>query len=467
MRSRRLLPTLAAVLVLAGCAATSTLDLPPAQLSAGWKGRTDAGDWPDAAWWRRFGAPELDDLMRRAQNNNRDLQAAEARVAQARAAARVAGSALWPTVSAGVSAGRRKDAGAAATTEVQAALGASYEFDLWGRQRAAAGAADHAAVAAENAGAVVRLALTADVAATHFQILSLNDQLRVAEDNLAISRQLLAVVDAQQRAGRVSALELQRQATQVASAEAALPPLRQQRRAAVENLAVLLGGAVEARPDLSLRTLTVPRVGAGLPADLLARRPDIQRAEADLRAAHADVDAARAALWPTLTLTVEGGSRSTSLSRLFSAGTGYYAVGSDLVAILFDGGRRRGVIDVAEARRAELVAVYRQAILNAVRDVETALAAIEETAAQEDAQQRAVEAAREAFRLADVRFRAGSTDFTTVLDAQRARLGAEAALDPVRQARVGAVVSLYRALGGGWERGAGPLAQAPREGAAR
>lgn len=200
----------------------------------------------------------------------------------------------------------------------------------------------------------------------------------------------------------------------------------------------------------SLRSLDTPAVPMGLPSQLLERRPDIRRAEADLIAAHANVAAARAALFPRLTLGLQGGFESSVLHSILNSGTGIYSITLELLATIFDGGKRSGQVDLAAARRTELVESYQQSIISGFRDVEDALVSVQQFTDQEKAHLEEMNHAREAYRLAAVRLRAGAVDFTALLDAERVLLSAETARDQARIGRFSALVNLYRALGGGW-----------------
>lgn len=445
---------LTACALLAGCSALrEPYERPAPGVPGAWRSAGPVDAWPDPRWWQVFGSSELDGLILAAQQDNRDVRAAYARVGQARAIARIQDAALWPNLGASADASRLKSAGLPGRSSYELSLAASYELDLWGRNRLGSEAA-HAALLASRYGAeAVRIALVADVADAYFLVLSLNDRIRVAEDNLAVARRLLDLVEAQYRAGRVSGLELARQRSQVATAQTDLPPLRQQRQAAINALAVLLGRAPAevAGSDASLLGVVLPAAGAGAPVLLLERRPDIRRAEADLVAAHADIGAARAALLPSLVLSGRGGVASATVGSLFDGGSGFATLAASLVGTIFDGGRLAGQLDLARARKQELVEIYLQAILIALQDVEDALAAAAELARQEQAQEAALAQAREAYRLAELRYREGAEDFSTVLDAQRTLLAAQSALTPIRLARFNALVALYRAQGGGWD----------------
>ena len=444
---------------LAGCASIGEkYQRPEVGLPANWQGQPVAAEtmaWPDREWWKAFRSEELDRLIARAQSNNYDLQAAAARVAQARANSQIASAGLYPSVTLDAGAARVKASGGGGSgvNAFSIAPRVSYEVDIWGRNRYTADAAEAALLSSRYAQDVVALTLTADVATGYFQILSFNDRIQVAYDNLANAKRLMTLIEAQKAAGKVSAVEVERQRTQVASAEAAIPPLLQGRQVARDALAVLLGSnpGELALPEASLRPVGAPVVPLGLPSLLLERRPDVRQAEADLISANADIGAARAALFPRLDLSARGGFAATSLRLLGDSGTGFYTIGLDLLATIFDGGALSGQVDVARGRKEELVANYKQSIVSAFRDVEDALVGIEQFALQEKAQQEVVVHAREAYRLAEIRYKAGAADYSEVLDAQRTLISAEASLDPVRFSRFSSIVGLYRALGGGWD----------------
>jgi NodT family efflux transporter outer membrane factor (OMF) lipoprotein len=451
-----MVPLFALCLLTAGCASLvrenyvrPDVATPPAwsQQAAG------TGGWPESDWWKRFQSPELDRLISDAQENNYDVKAAAARVAQSRAGTRVARAGLFPVVTAGAGVSRSKSGDSSSASNFDIGPQLNYEIDVWGKNRFTLDAANAALLSTTYAGDVVRLSLTADVAAAYFQLLSLNDRLRVSQENLTNARSLLGLVEAQKRAGKVSGLEVERQRTQVAGTEAAIPPILQQIQATRNALAVLLGrnpGEVEISGD-SLRTLPLPAVDAGLPSGLLNRRPDIRKAEADLVAQSANIGAARAALFPSISLTGQGGFASTALSSLFNPGASLYSIGLNLLGTIFDAGSRSAQVDIEKGRKAELVAVYQQSIVSAFRDAEDALAGVRYYGEQEKALRATAEHAREAYRIAETAYRLGSTDFTTVLDAQRTLLAAEAAVDPVLNNRFTALIGLYQALGGGWE----------------
>lgn len=434
---------------------------PAMNLPAGWQGGAgNQAAWPETTWWKGFQTAELDHLIDDAQNNSHDLKAAAARVAQARANVRIIGAPLYPTVAVGAGAAHIKNTSAAVTglstttnfNSYSVLPQVIYGLDIWGVTSFAKEAASDALLASTYAQEVVRLTLVADVATTYFQILSLDDLLDDAHRNLDVARKTLGLVTELQRSGRMSKFDVERQASQVSTTEASIPPLVQQLRAAQHNLAVLSGK----NPDeitiitSSLRTLPLPQVPLGMPSQLLERRPDVRQAEMNLLAANANIGAARAALFPTFTLNgLVGATRNVFAGGLVA--TNYtQSIGLNMLATIFDGGRRLGGIDLAKAQKLELVEIYQQTVISSLRDVEDALAGIEQFSLEEDAQRQAVTHAREVYRLADLLLHSGAADFTAVLDAERTLVSAETSADQARFNRFFSAVALYRALGGGW-----------------
>ncbi|HET6468390.1 MAG TPA: efflux transporter outer membrane subunit [Geminicoccaceae bacterium] len=414
--------------------------------------------WPEAGWWRGFGAAELDRLVAEALAGNADLRVALARIEQADAQVRIAGAALLPTFQAGAGAGvtrsgfGRAFGGDAGTREsYDAGLSAAWEVDLWGANRAGLGAAESLAVAGRFAHDAVALSVAAGVAETYFRLLALRDRLRIARANLDNARRVLALVEVRVANGIAAPLELAQQRTQVASQQASLPALEQQERLTLQALALLLGRPLDgfAVTADSLGAIDPVPVVAGLPSELLRRRPDLRAAEARLVAAAADVAAARAALYPSIGLTARAGLESDALRDLLSAGH-LLGIAASLVAPIFDAGRLRGRVALGEAQQLELVEAYRGTVLAAFADVEDALAAARLTREREAALATAAAEARRAFALAEARFREGAIGLIELLDAQRTLFSSEDALAAARLDRLASLVALYRALGGGW-----------------
>jgi len=442
-----------------GCSTTPLLETNPHLPTAFEQSVAGEIAWPSVDWYRGFSSAELDRLIELAQRNNLDLLAAQARIRQADARARAAGAAILPQVDAVPTithfAGRSHGT-SANETDWSVLLSATYEFDFWGKNRATADAARASAVATRADRDTLALTTTAGVANAYFLILSLRERVSLAESTLASTREVLSAIQARFDFGAASIEELAAQRAAVANTELAVVPLQQQEIEARGALALLVGDSPEqfAVVGEDLSGLIEPAVAPGLPAELLARRPDVLSAEATLQAAHADVAAARAALFPSLTLTASGGIQNPAMQAAVTtlAGTGpSITAGAALVQALFDGGRRRAVREEAESRQVELLATYRAAILSALLDVETALSAIEHLNAQRTAQQESVTQSERAFEASRLRYRAGAGDYLTMLDAQRTLYAARDQMSQYRLARLQAFVSLCKALGGGWE----------------
>lgn len=448
---------LAAALLCSACASTPFVP-PPPELPDTFEQTAAATGWPPSDWYRGFGSDELVTLIGQADSTNLDLAAAQARIRQADARARSAGAAVLPAVDAGAGINDIRghaNGESAHETDWSALLSASYEVDFWGKNRSAAQSARLQLAASRADRDIIALTTVAGVANAYFDLLSLRERLAIANSNLETARQVLRAIEARYTAGIASPLELATQRAAEASAMLAVAPLMQSEVETRASLALLLGRRPEEFMVLgtSLETLTEPAVDAGLPSELLIRRPDVTAAELNLRAAHADVNAARAALFPGLTLTASGGVQNPAVQAAVTtlAGTGYtLGLGASLVQTIFDGGRRRAGRDQASAREEELLAAYRASILDALRDVEVALAAVHHLDLQADAQQQNVQQSTLAFQGAEMRYRAGSGDFLTMLEAQRTLYAARDQQSQYRLARLQALVGVYRALGGGW-----------------
>jgi len=469
--------SMALVLVssLSGCAIVSPQLKPDVPVAGAWNEAPPA----DAAavsptWWTAFGSTELQSLVDEALAGSPDLAIATERVQQAEAQVRIAGASLFPVVSAnaGTSGGGASKVGGAAgagivgtiaNSAADANLTASYELDLWGRNRAGKRSAESSAAAAQFDRDVAQVTLVSGVANSYFDVLALRARLAIARDNLDTAQKVLDLVSARARNGAASALDISRQEATVLTQQAALLPLEQQERQTLAALAVLVGRAPEGFDvkGTGIANLAVPDIEAGLPSQLLVRRPDLASAEAQLAAANADVAAARAAMLPTITLTGTAGLATAALTSVSSLGaTAAVQVAASLMQPIFDGGRLRGQKALAESRERELLETYRKAILSAFSDVEQALAGTTRLGQEEQLQDDVQTHARESLRLAEIRYRAGADDLLTVLDAQRTLFAAQDQLAQTQLSRLQAAVSLYKALGGGWT--ASDRASAPK-----
>jgi len=418
-----------------------------------------AGSLPEAHWYDDFGSPELHALIEQAAADNLELGMARARVTQADARARQAGAAILPSIDAAGNgnylAGHSAN-GSAHETDWAALLSASYEVDFWGKNRATARAASRLADASRADRDTVALTTRAGVADSYFKILSLRDRSRLAALNLSAAEKLLDVIQARFSAGAANPVELAAQKAALAAAGLVVPELGQQEAEVLAALALLLGRAPEqfSVESQSLESLLEPKIGSGLPSELLRRRPDVFMAEAKLQAADADLLAARAALFPSLTLNLSGGVQNPALNAalLTLSGAGpTLNLGASLTQSIFDRGRLRAVRAEAQAKDEELVIAYRAAILSALVDVENALSALDHLQQARALQDENVLQSERAFEAASLRYQAGSGDFLTVLEAQRTLYAARDQYSQYRFARFQAFIALYKALGGGWQ----------------
>ncbi|MDQ1079651.1 efflux transporter outer membrane subunit [Pseudoroseomonas cervicalis] len=448
---------LLAPLLLAACAGGSTPPAAGIPLAGSFRHAAAAEPvrWPEPDWWRGFNAPELDRLMALAMAGNLDLAQAEARIRQADASLRIAGAALLPSIDADVSASRQRSSGggrAVTRNSYGATLSASYEVDLWGGNAASRRSAEQSLRAARyNAGAI-GISTTASLANTYFALLADRERLRVQSENVDAARRVLAVIRSQVQAGTATGLDLAQQETVVAQQEAQLPSLRQAIDQGVNAIALLIGQPPEQVlvAGSGLEGLRVPPAAPGQPAELLARRPDVLQAEANLAAAQANIDVARAALLPSLTLSAQGGVSGAVLGTLLRPEQQVWSLAAGLAQSVFDGGARRGQVELSQAQAEELLGAYRYAILDALRDVEDALVALRETTAQEEAYAEAASRAARAAQIAEAQLRLGTINLITLLNTQQTLFSARNALVEARLSRLQAATGLFRALGGGW-----------------
>jgi NodT family efflux transporter outer membrane factor (OMF) lipoprotein len=428
----------------------AALDIPPAYREA--PRRTDAA-LPSVHWWRGFRSRELTTLIEEALTSNLDISVAVARIVQADANARVAGSALLPTVDFAASATRSRSAGSTDRNVISTSLSASYEVDFWGKNRAALRGFEDTAVATRFDREVVALTTVVSVASTYFQVLGAADRLRVARENLGAATRVMRLIQERFDAGVASALDTAQQESVVNTVRASIPPFELTLRQNIATLAVLVARPPERiriRPG-SMASIAIPPVTPGIPSDLLVQRPDIREAEATLSAANASVESARAAFFPTISLTGEGGYQSAALRTLLRPESAFYSLAAGLTQPLLDGYRLEGQLDLQKGRQDEALQLYRKAVLNGFADVERALIATQQTAERERLQREVVRSSRRAFEISERRLREGAVDLVTVLNTQQTLFQAEDVLAQARLARLLAVVSLFQALGGGWQ----------------
>jgi len=454
-----LAPTLAGLL--AGCTLGPGYHRPNVPPPTAWRTSVEQAPptWPSADWWRGFGSPPLDELIGEARVANDDLAAAIAQVREAEAQVTIATAPLLPTVDAGVNAARQRSfiplpgAGTLTYNDFNPQVSASYELTFWGNW-AARSAAVATAAASRYDRETVELTVMTSVANDYFTALELDDQVTIAENNLASAQQTLKGLEIDESVGTTTSLDVAQQAAEVATLSAAIPPLLQQRRQTLDALAVLLGKTPQSF-DLapgSLASISQPQLAAGLPSGLLARRPDVAAAEAQLVAANADIQQARAAFFPTIDLTASGGYESTALKTLLEPASRVFDLAGGLTQPIFHGGAILGQYRYSKARYAELLADYHKAVISAFGNVEDSLIAVRETSDQLERQQKAVDTADRAYKLSQMQFHAGTINILTVLSTETALFTAESTLAQVKLAHLQALVGLFNALGGGWQR---------------
>jgi len=451
------LTPLFAALLLAGCASVGTVD--PAQLPqapAAYKA-TAANDAPalTTSWWLPFADPVLDDLVGRAMAANTSVQSAANRLAQARAALGSAQAARLPQVGVSAGASRSSIPGPQAVpqpaTQYSAGLNLAYELDLGGRLLHERNASALDVQAREQLLADARLLVQANVARGYLALRALDTERDIVRDTVAAYGETLSLTEKRARAGDVADLDLARVRAELAANEAEALALDRRRIELETALAVLVG---EPASTFSLApaawTTALPAVPAGLPSELLQRRPDLAAARSQLEAAQARVGEARAAWWPSLTLTAQGGGVSSELSNLLKSGASTWGIGLLGALPLFDGGRREAGVNAAQAQLDGSAIAFREQFLFALKDVEDQLGALTLLQAQGEASARAVSAAGQALKLSDTRYRNGLVSQLELLDARRSELANRRTALQVRSAQYQATVGLIRALGGGW-----------------
>jgi multidrug efflux system outer membrane protein len=411
-------------------------------------------------WWTAYGDRHLDALVDEALVNNRDLRIATARVDEFSAILAGTKSQGLPQIGYGLSGSRARASEEKIpaivdpkSTSLSALLSASWEIDLWGRIRRETEAARANLLASEEARRGVTLTLISSVIISYITLLDLDEQLRVSEATVAGRAKSVDVFEKRLAAGWISEFEMAQVRGEYESAVASVPPVRQAIAVQENALSVLVGrnpGAIRRATPRELAAFHQPNVPAGIPSELLIRRPDILQAEQQLIASNALIGAARALYFPRITLTGLFGFASGSLDSLFGGPANTWSFTGDVAGPIYTGGGITAAVDQAEARREQSLANYELVIQNAFRDVDDSLAAVRETAEFRDAIGRRVETLRRGVELANERYENGYSDYLEVLDTERSLFSAELQYASARGDYQRALVNLYRALGGDW-----------------
>ncbi len=429
------------------------------------------GSMPEVSWWRLFKNDELNGLIEQALEHNHDLRQAGFRVLEARALAKGAGAGLYPNVSVDGAYGRfhRSEtilvAPIDATPEGFAPPGANFdvwdaavdlrwELDLWGRIRRSQEAFSAEAFASDMNRRAIALSLISEVGQGYFRLRELDEQLEIAKHNLNLQKDSLSIIQSRAEAGLVSDLDVKRAEILVSETAAQLPELRRLQSVQQHQLEWLTGAQPNtlAMPAQALRHVVVqPTIPIGLPADLLQRRPDILEVEENLKAANARIGEARAYFFPTVALTGTGGFQTSEFDQWFNWASRNLSVGPSVSLPIFEGYTNIARLEVAEARYQQMLEQYKQTILNAFREVADVLSALQTRQEQLVHQSQQVQTAQDARELAEIRYRQGLVTYLDVLDAQRIVLSAELQLVQTQRARLTDMVTLFKAIGGGWE----------------
>jgi multidrug efflux system outer membrane protein len=459
-----LLAPLLAAMVLAGCvtvppSAVKPAELPPAHFREtipGWTTAQPAEAQDRGEWWKAFADPVLDRLVERAVAGNTSIQESATRLAQARALVRSASAELAPQVGIGAGAVRQAGANTATGTRpstlVSAGVDLSWEVDIFGKlaktRDAAALDADARAALLQN----TRLLVQAEVAQTYLALRAADTERALVRETVAAYNSSLDVTERRYRAGDVAELDVARVRTELASTEAEAFALDRRRAELEHALAVLIGEPASGFSlDAGEWTTALPVIPPGVPATVLARRPDVSAAQNGILAAQARLGVAQAAWFPDLALTASGGFASPELGDLFTRSARAWSIGALLALPIFDGGRRQAGVDSAAAQLDTALVGYRAQVLGAFREVEDQLSALRLLDEQARAQGRAVDSAARATLLSDSRYRNGYVSQLELLDARRSELRNRRAALGVKASQYAATVGLIRALGGGWD----------------
>jgi outer membrane protein, multidrug efflux system len=459
-RPRRL--AVALLLALAGCAVGPDYRQPPVDAPNAFRfEEKDAKDLANTAWWEQFQDPVLNELIGIAINENKDVKIAAARIDQFLGQFSSTRSLLFPQLSAALSGQRQRlsqstlpplsSAIEPIIEQYQAGLSVSWEIDVFGKLRRQTEAARAAVLASEEGRRATILTLVASVASSYIALRELDRQLDIAMETAGSRANSLQVFTDRFEGGTVSALELAQSQSEYEASLVTIPQLETQIAQQEDALSVLLGrnpGAIHRGRDLS--SLQLPAVPAGLPSELLVRRPDLRQAEQNLIAANALIGAARAQYFPSISLTGLFGSISAQFSNLFSGPARAWSYGAVASVPIFTGGGIAGQVQQAEAQQQQALLQYQKSIQIAFQEVSDSLIAHRKSREQLVLQGRQVETLRKYLDLARLRYDNGYTSYIEVLDAERNLFSAEVAYAQTQGVVYTSLVNLYKAMGGGW-----------------
>ncbi|HSI38433.1 MAG TPA: efflux transporter outer membrane subunit [Methylotenera sp.] len=433
----------------------------PAQYSVPEQGSADQASSQVASdWWKLYQDQTLNDLVEKALHNNTDIKLAVARIEEADAVMREVGAALFPQVDLDAAGTRSRvtEAGAFPAfgdnprNNYRVQLGTSFEIDFWGKLRNAKESARAQALSTRYAKDTVALSLSSLVVSNYLVLRSLESQIAVTQDNLKSRDESLALTKRRLDGGVASALDVHQAEVASANLTAQLAELIRLRALSMHQLAVLTGVLDLNVAMADIKTLPIPPTPpAGLPSSLMEARPDVRQAEETMIAADANIGVAKAALYPTISLTASLGGESLELGDILKSAARIWTGGLSLNLPIFDSGRLNSRVDQASAKQKQALASYEGAIQNAFREVNDALVNLRQNAEREAALNRGQEAAKKALEVSENRYKSGYSAYLDVLDAQRVYNETALAFIQSRQARLVATVELFKALGGGWK----------------
>jgi len=457
-------PIALAFLLLTGCTVGPKYQRPPVTIPDGYRGLApDAGQQTPASlgdekWWTVFQDQQLQELIREALAQNYDVRIAAARVLQAQAVLGITRADQFPTIAGGASATNQRLPStrvtpAFETSPIEVNLSLFWELDFWGKFRRATEAARASLLATEWGQKAVMSSLVSNVASAYFQLLELDSEMNISRNTLASRKESLRLVEIRARGGTTSLLDVRQSEQLVYTAAASIPDLERRIEQEENLISILLGRnpAPVTRGKPLVENVVLPTVPAGLPSQLLARRPDIQSVEQQLAAANAQIGVAKAAYFPQITLTGLGGYQSTALTNLFTGPAGLWSFGGQLVQPIFTAGKISSNVRLTEAQKEEAVLIYQQSIQQAFREVSDSLVAYRKNQEFRTQQELLSGAAQDATRLSSVRYQGGVTSYLEVLDSDTRYFDAQIGLAQAELNERLALVQLYNALGGGWQ----------------
>jgi len=460
---RAAIPVIAITAVLAGCMLGPDYKRPAIDSPKAFRFEDKAArDLANTEWWEQFQDPVMNDLIKTALAENKDVKIAAARVEEYLGKYGVSRSQLFPQVGADVNGSRNRASQAAVPvplppavnpqyTNIQATLYASWEIDVWGKIRRLNEAARADLLATEEGRRATILTLVASVASSYVNLRDLDQQLEIAKATAASRGESVKVFEQRFKGGVVSEMELAQNQSEYESALASIPQIQIQIAQQESALSVLLGrnpGPIKRGREIG--KFDAPAVPAGLPSELLERRPDLRQAEQNLIAANARIGAAKAQYFPTISLTALFGGVSTQLSGLFSGANKVWSYAGDASVPVFTAGRTAGVVQQAEALQQQALLQYEKSIQTAFAEVEDSLVSLQKSREQVAAQGRQVDALRTYARLARLRYENGYTSYLEVVDAETRLFNAELSFTQTEGNVLISLVDLYKAMGGGW-----------------